>query len=243
MLTRLWRFVLDLIFPIRCVGCGEHGDFLCVDCLPRIQLLREQNCPVCWRPNVGGQTCLRCRKKSPLTGLIVAGGYHKNSILERAIKQIKYRFSAPLASRLSELLVAIALRNVVLQQYGGPENFVFTFVPMHDKREKLRGFNQAKLLAIETTKKLELPLQDLLIRTRVTRQQAKLHRAERLKNLVGAFAMNSGRPEMGELPSLAGQRIIVIDDVATTGATLIECAKVLKKAGASQVWGLVLARG
>ena len=236
MLMRIWHLLLDLIFPIRCVGCGVAGLFLCDDCLPKIHMLREQHCPVCWRPNIGGQVCLRCRTTSPLSGLIVAGGYHKNAILERAIKQIKYRFSAPLAARLAEILATTALRNVVLQQYSGPAHFMCTFVPMHPRREGLRGFNQAKLLAEATTHQLNLPLYDLLMRTRVTKQQAGLHRAERLQNLVKAFAVRPG-------VDVVGQRIIIIDDVATTGATLHECAKVLKKAGAEQVWGLVLARG
>lgn len=236
MFIRIWHALLDLIFPIRCVGCGMTGSLLCDVCLPKIHLLHEQHCPVCWRPNVGGQTCLRCRKKSPLTGLIVAGEYHHNAVLERAIKQIKYRFAAPLAERLAVILAAIAQRNVVLQQYSGPAHFTFTFVPMHPRRESLRGFNQARLLAEATTRQLHVPLHDLLVRTRVTQQQAKLHRVERLRNLVKAFAVRPG-------VDVRGARIIIIDDVATTGATLHECAKVLKKAGAEQVWGLVLARG
>lgn len=108
-------------------------------------------------------------------------------------------------------------------------------VPLNRKKQKLRGFNQAEALAQEFARRTGLPCLSLLRKIKPSRSQVELEREERLKNVLGSFSA-SPRPSLGE------RKIILIDDVATTGATLNECAKVLKKEGAGEVWGLVVAR-
>lgn len=104
-------------------------------------------------------------------------------------------------------------------------------VPLHPQREKMRGFNQARLLA----EQLGLPA-EMLKRIKNKHPQAELPREDRLKNLKNSFKI-SGKFD------LSNKKIVLVDDVCSTGATLNECAKVLRQAGAKEIWGLVLARG
>ncbi len=194
----------------------------------KIQLNQKQFCPICWRENFGGKVCDRC--ESPLAGIRVAASYEKNPELARAVKTLKYKFSENLAANLA----AILTQSVSQKNYTSER--IISFVPLHKKRLKWRGFNQAELLAEKVSANLGLPLENLLVRTKNTSPQAKLNRAERLQNLKNAFEVS---PEF----SAKNKTVILVDDVSSTGSTLIECAKVLKKAGVGEVWGLVLARG
>ncbi|MFH0834532.1 MAG: ComF family protein [Patescibacteria group bacterium] len=228
MLGKLKNSLLEIIFPVRCTGCGAEGEWFCESCTQKIVPNAKQFCPVCWRENFGGKVCVRC--SSSLDGLRVAASYQKNPELARAIATLKYKFSENLAQNLG----AILARSVVQKNYFGER--VIVPIPLHKKRLRWRGFNQAELLARSAAQKLDLPLQDLLLRTKNTAQQAKLSRAERLRNLENAFVLKSDF-------SVRDKTILLVDDVASTATTLLEAAKVLKKAGAREVWGLVLARG
>lgn len=225
MFIALRNFLLDLIFPVRCTGCGREGEWLCASCAENIELNQKQYCPVCWRKSERGATCTDCH--SPLTGLYVAASYRSNPELAKAVKQLKYKFSESLAKHLGKLLAQDFLREA---------DSVIIPIPLHRKRLRWRGFNQAELLAREVSEQLGLPLEDVLTRTKDTSQQAKLSREERLQNLEQAFALRPDAPE------LKGKNVILVDDVASTGTTLVEAAKALRVAGVAQVWGLVLAR-
>ena len=229
MLFHLKNFLLDLIFPVRCIACKREGELLCSNCVEKIELNKKQFCPICRRESFGGRTCVNCAKECPLTGLLVAASYEKNPGLAQAVKTLKYKFSKNLAKNLSTILVNVIAKNSF-------DKAVLVPVPLHKKRQRWRGFNQANLLAEAISFKITLPIENLLMRTRNTPQQAKLNRQARLKNLSSAFELNPGY-------SLKNKTVILVDDVASTGTTLIECAKVLKKGGAGEVWGLVLARG
>ncbi|MCF7846290.1 MAG: ComF family protein [Candidatus Peribacteraceae bacterium] len=228
MFVKIKNALCEIIFPIHCVGCGTEGEWFCESCSQKILLNAKQFCPVCWRESSGGKICASC--ESPLSGLRVAASYQRNPELARAVKTLKYKFSEPLAENLGALLS----RAVSSKNYSNER--VITFVPLHKKRRRWRGFNQAELLARVTAKNLNLPLESLLIRKKNTPPQAKLNRADRLRNLEGAFMIREGC-------SVVDKTILLIDDVASTSSTLSECAKILKQSGAREVWGLVLARG
>ncbi len=230
MFTQLKNLFLDLLFPVRCVGCKRDGVWFCTECGEKVKLKTSQYCPSCWCNTTGGHNCENCDTSSLLTGLRVAASYEANPELARAVKQLKYRFSEPLADALGEILA----RSVRQTNYTGER--IITFVPLHLKRQRWRGFNQAELLARAVGHKLKLPVEDLLTRVRNTPPQAKLDRTTRLTNLKDAFAVQSNL-------KLQGKTILLVDDVASTGASLAECARVLRAAGAKSVWGLVLARG
>jgi competence protein ComFC len=225
MFLQMKNFFLDLLFPVCCVGCRVEGEWFCVNCVQKVSLNEKQFCPVCWRESAGGRVCESC--SSPLTGLRVVASYKRNPELAKAVKNLKYKFSENLAQNLGELLAS---------SFSTDKDSIIVPIPLHKKRLRWRGFNQAELLARQVAQKLNLPLEDLLIRTKNTSQQAKLSRDERLRNLSDAF-------EIVPNPNTQNKTVILVDDVASTGTTIIEAAQILKKAGVEEVWGLVLARG
>jgi len=227
---RCCDFVIDLIFPIRCVSCRREGEWFCSSCAAKVSLSQKQFCPVCWNFNLGGKVCENCKTKTPLAGLRVAASYAENPTLASAVKTLKYKFSKPLARNLAGILT----RAITQKDYA--EERIITAIPLHAKRLRYRGFNQAELLAREVSQNLQLPYEDLLIRNRNTLQQAKLSREKRLQNLRDAFSLASSI-------NLQNKTVILVDDIASTATTLSEAAKVLRAAGAKEVWGLVIARG
>ena len=233
------KHLLDTLFPIRCLGCHTKGTWICTVCEHRIMLRTEQYCPACLRYiTPTGEVCFTCRdkKKPALDGIFVAS-YYKEPLFAHALHTYKYRFiphlSVPLGNILKNALERSALRlpDMILP------------VPLHKKRLRFRGFNQSLLLAQELsttlTPGIEIPLQsDILLRTRYTKPQMKTaSREERLTNLKNAFALAEGKEGI-----IRGKYLWLIDDVATTGTTLEECAALLKKYGAKHVFGVVLAR-
>jgi len=245
-----WRRVLlDLIFPPRCVGCAARGAWLCPRCrsaLPRLSPNHRLWCGIPSAPSRAGrlgdgpnppasipaQTALglplypACRQARPaLDGL--HADYSFEGVLRTAIHQLKYRRARHLAAPLGELLLESL-------EAAAPVDALVP-VPLHPSRLTERGYNQSALLAAEVARATGLPLADgPLRRVRPTEPQMALPAARRRANVAGAFAVQ-GR-------ELAGLRVLLVDDVCTTGSTLQACAEALKAAGCTEVWGLTLAR-
>lgn len=250
-------FVLDLLFPIHCLGCKKEGSWLCQDCFSKIELNKKQFCPSCLHETISGEFCDVCQTAHKLSGVTVASSY-KNKLLQKAIQFFKYRFAEELALPLSEILIAAILKSpfhLLKREMKSPlikggefqspsipfwkrRNCILIPVPLHKSRYLWRGFNQAELLANEIGKKFNLPVTaNVLTRTKNTTPQTQLNILERKTNITGAFKCL--RPNL-----IADKNIILIDDVCTTSATLEECAKILFAAGhPRQIWGLVIARG
>jgi ComF family protein len=226
MLEKLWENFLDLLFPPHCVNCGKIGIFLCEDCSGKILQVKSQTCPTCNRISKTGTTCPSCRRKSSLNGAI-SYGYFKDPILKEIIHGYKYQRIGALSKTLASFLVDLIREEEVTFD-------VVTFVPITKVRESWRGFNQAELLAKEITREFEVPLVKL-IKTKETKTQVGLTRKERLKNVSGSFRIL--KPA-----NLAGKKVLLVDDVITTGTTLSECAKILKKARAKRVQAVVIAK-
>lgn len=233
MLKKTYNFVLDLLFPKYCVGCGKEGRWLCPDCFNKIVFVSEPTCPSCNRLTVSGKFCPRCRLKSNLTGVIVAA-YYQEGPLKEAIHTFKYEGVFDLAKDLGDILIR------TLENHKISKKAVLIPVPLHKKRRAKRGFNQAELLAREISQCI--PHHPLLVNslTRIKqtpKTQVELSGRARRENVKGIFAWR-GRPD-----ELEGKTILLVDDIYTTGATLQECAKVLRReAGAREVWGVVLAK-
>ncbi|OGE05826.1 hypothetical protein A3I53_00700 [Candidatus Curtissbacteria bacterium RIFCSPLOWO2_02_FULL_40_13b] len=242
---------LDLLFPKRCVNCGRLGGYLCRECFSKIEYVDKPVCPVCQRQAVGGKTHPGCRKPYGLDGLVVAARYR--GAVKRAIAKVKYKWAYDIGNLLVDLLVAS------LWKFDLPKDVILVPVPLHRRREKWRGFNQSRILAKSLAKKFGVDLRDVLIRTRETQSQVGLKRDERKKNVKGAFALRqAGQKKRRSFDFVAsrrnfaqdkiiagviGENIILVDDVYTSGATINECAKVLKKAGAKSVWAMAVALG
>lgn len=229
---RLWLpfrdSVLDLLFPPQCAGCGQRGQLFCSGCLAAVERIRPPLCPQCGRPQPRAQLCRLCRARPLSTDGIRSVAYFEGG-LRQAIHRFKYGGVQALAGPLAELLVKYQADN------SWPADMIVP-VPLHPERRAERGYNQAALLARALGAGLGLPATETaLIRVRATAPQVKLDAGQRRSNVAGAFRARA--------EDVAGQRVLLIDDVCTTGATMDACAQALKAGGARTVWGLALARG
>jgi len=241
-LNNFKKLFLDLFFPKKCLGCGHPDTYLCRDCFIRIQIIENNACFFCGKISWKGKICIECAKENGLDRIISATEY-KNPLVREIIKAFKYHFVQELAKPLSQILIKVIENNWKLEI----ENWklILIPVPLHGSRLRYRGFNQAELLAKEVADYFKLPLEtDILKRKISTTPQAKIKDTEKRRvNLKNVFEVN---PELveGTCPELVeGKIVILLDDVTTTGATLIEAAKVLKNSGAKEIWGLVVAKG
>ena len=224
--------VLDFIFPKYCVVCRKLGSYLCPNCFTFLSFDVKKVCLVCDRASFDGLTHARCFSKYAIDGSFSALTYNKT--VQKLLYQFKYK---PYLSDLQKFLVELFYESLIQKEDFSKvlnNNIFITFIPLHGSKIKKRGYNQVELLAKGLGKKLNIQVQDFLIRTRNTKPQFGLKRGERKENVRDAFL---SRP----VQNLKNQTVFLVDDVVTTGSTLLEAAKVLKKAGASKVYGITLA--
>mgnify|MGYP001773439641 CR=1 FL=1 len=226
-MAHFWDFILDLLFPPRCVGCGSLGKWFCDDCLKEIRFLEGPRCRFCGTPMDDWGVCPSCASEPhSLEGIISVACFE--GPIQNAIHLLKYRGRTAVAPALAEFMASCMHHHPVNADGIVP-------VPLHPTRLRERGYNQSALLAESLGRRLGMPVFDgALERIRYTRPQVGLNAQERKENVRGAFRANPAR--------VAGRNLILVDDVCTTGATLEECASALKEAGAGKVWGLTLAR-
>jgi len=208
--------IRDLIFPVFCISCGLEGKIICSKCLKKITAQPQIFYPAGF-----------------LDGAVALGNYQEK-ILQTAITEYKYNFNQEIFVIFQKIIADWQLEGSGFGQGFKNQSWLIIPVPLHKDRFWERGFNQAEELAKLVTAKLGLKINiQLLKRIKKTKRQVGLGRSERQENLKGAFEV---------VGWLRGANVILIDDVFTTGATLQECAKVLKQAGASGVWAITVAR-
>lgn len=229
MLNRL----LNILFPASCPLCQKEATQhktapICPDCWDAVSPYTGAICRICGAPLVSDAslTCGECLKDEPAFTHARCFGLHDGA-LKKAINLFKFhgikRLSKPLAENFFHMELPRA--DMVLP------------VPLYKKRLRERGFNQSALLGKYVAKRLEVPLNlSSLVRNRDTRPQVGLSAKERKKNIKNAFEVNGKEV-------IKGRRIILIDDVFTTGATARECSRVLKNAGAQEVFVITLSHG
>jgi len=211
------KFILDLIFPVSCLGCGKEGDWLCPVCFSKIPLT------------------VRTPKINPMLDKLLVACNYKNQVVKKLVLNLKYNFIRDLAQPIGQLM------SKKLSQYlSENDSAVLIPVPLHKKRRRWRGFNQSELLTQVISQELNITVAgDVLIRQRHTLPQAKIEDARaRKENIKNSFAINSDFKG-----NLENKTIILIDDISTTGATLVECACVLRPFQPEQIWALVFANG
>jgi ComF family protein len=227
-LAKLEKLVLDFILPQSCLGCGRQGELICSPCQSRLSQIKPPICARCGLPRPDGRACPDCSTTEfALDGLRSPFLFKK--LMREAVHQFKYQnlrsLARPLAAMLAEYLTHHPLPAELLVP-----------VPLHPRRLRQRGYNQSHLLAQELGRALGLRVaSDSLVRTLDTPPQARTQSlSERRRNMAAAFTCRQD--------GVRGKSLLLIDDVATSGATLNACAAALKRAGAAQVWGLTLAR-
>jgi len=248
------KFILDLLFPINCLGCGQEGQFICPACFEQMPLNRKR--PFKFSSSV-------------LTDLIIASDYDY-PLVKQAIHRYKYDFVKDLAEPLGQLMVN-RLNTILNASKVSWDSTLLIPVPLHKKRLRWRGFNQAELLAQKISQESKIPLvNNFLIRTKYSLPQMAIKSSqERKENIKHAFQLSpqlrittrtvleiprsceartwskglSLSDTVLNLSNLKNKTFILVDDVCTTEATLEECAKALKRLKPKQIWGLVVARG
>ncbi len=226
MLSKLARSVADLVFPIHCCGCGREGGIICEWCVDGLERLTLPYCRICAAPGIEG-VCRWCREH-PRGFDSLRSPYRFDGAVREAVHALKYRGVRAAAGTLAGLMTEYLQHNPVSADAVIP-------APLHSRRLRSRGYNQSALLAREIGKVLNLPArEDLLVRIMNGRPQVEAQsREERRNNVAGSFACES---------DTSGLTVLLIDDVATTGSTLSECALALKAAGTLKVYALTLAR-
>lgn len=227
-LKQLQSEVTDLFFPRECIGCGKVGDFICVRCAKKLPRLNPPLCPRCGRPETSGSYCHDCW-----------GNHHNlesvrsvfafDGLIRDAIHAFKYHNLSAISCALGAFMADYFRKNEM-------KGDILIPVPLHERRIRERGYNQSELLAREISHILGIPCNGGLVqRIRDNGPQARTTSArQRRKNVENVFGNVSGE--------VNGIDVIVIDDVCTSGATLVSCAAALKNAGAGQVIGFTLAR-
>lgn len=244
------------------MGCGEVGKYLCVMCMNRVRN-GKQVCPMCDEGSMWGVTHVKCRRRSGMEGLVKVFEYQ--GVMRRMVGKIKYKFVSDMMNELIEAVVSVGEFEPI-----GRGDWLVVGVPLHPSRERWRGFNQSELLAERIANYCGWEYGErVLIRLKNTRPQVGLMAEKRKENVVGAFTLSekyqreilrpSGSPHLARsaqdeefglksLPNSSStggrfvdRRVLLVDDVWTTGSTMRECAKVLKRAGVREVWGLVVA--
>lgn len=223
----LGRFILDLIFPPRCIVCSHLGTWLCAECASDLPYIVGPVCHRCGIPLQQGCLCTRCQR-DPLNLERIHSVFLFQGPLRAAVHRLKYRNGRAVARPLGQLMAEW------WQEQRIPVDVIVP-VPLHPRRLRERGYNQAALLAQVLGRQIDRPVRDqALERVRHTRSQMQLDAAARRSNVAGAFqCLEDG---------LGGRRVLLIDDVCTTGATLDACAEALQEAGATWVHALTLAR-
>ncbi len=237
---KIAEYFLDLFFPAFCLGCKKEGSYLCQDCKELLDILHHQYCLCSKNPlrlpakNLKGK-CNQCSDRR-LSGIYFALSYKEKPLTRKLIHFLKYEpyylkdLAKVTAELISDHLSLLEIPREILQEK------LIVPVPIELSRKKRRGYNQSEEIAKELSKKLNIPLAlGNLIKIKTTKPQAELSREERKNNLKDAFIVSS--PE-----ELRGRKILLLDDVYTTGSTMEECAKVLRKSGAKEVWGIAVAR-
>lgn len=225
--------LLDFIFPKRCVGCKKFGEYLCSNCFAKISFAQKYFCGVCGHASYNGLTHPKCESKYSIDGVFPILNYH--GLLKKILYQYKYNpHLSDLTYVLGDFLYEGFIQNEILMKEMQRKECAFIAVPLHAKRQKTRGYNQSGLLTEYVSKKLEIKyVSSILVRNKNTIPQFRLPKSERHENIKGAF-------EIIKKETIRGVTVFLIDDITTTGATLLECANILKRNGAEKVYGIAL---
>ncbi len=224
------KLLLRFLVPPLCIACEQEIDegLLCGDCYDMIQIVAPPFCQGCGRPLSTGDSCRACVRHRPDFDRLRAWAVFAPPV-DKIIHAFKYGNRQSLARLLGRSMARVLESDTILATADR-----VVPVPLHKGRQRDRGYNQALLLSRVVSLESAQPVLDCLVRTRDTPTQTKLTDGDRRDNVAGAFRLRDDA-------IVTGKSLLLIDDVMTTGATLNECASVLKQAGARSVGALVSA--
>ncbi len=239
--SKIIKIIDNLVFPRRCLACGKNGSYLCPHCLSHLPIREENKCPYCEKENTKfGELCPKCKKRKNyfLDGLIVSS-YYQHPLVNSMLKNFKFSSIPDFSPLLANLLF---LKVKKLGDQFPFADFILCPVPIHNLKKRERSFNQTELILYDLTsiaKENKICLKTDFGLIKKIKYHAPQSKTKSLKarrdNVRGTFRVSTGGKVIPE-------KIILLDDISTTGATLNEIAKTLKEKGVTEVWGLVLAR-
>jgi len=222
----LFNIITNIFVFKECYGCQKDGSYLCLDCLQKyVKISMYQKCFVCERYSRVGLMHNACKSKSYLDGLIYLTNYQ--GIVKKMIQESKYLGYFAVMKELG------IIYSQYLKRFYTLDDYIITSVPMFWFKKNYRGFNQAEVLGQVIAKENNIHFVNLIKRSKNTKKQAGKSRKKRLESLKNVFEYNNYS---------SFKKVILVDDVFTTGTTLNECAKVLKDNGVEEVVGVVLAK-
>ena len=227
---KIYRFfwkTVDFIYPPVCAGCGAPGSIWCKDCQEKVHEIGDKICPICGILEKSGNLCPECQSSSPPYSALRSWAIFEGP-LRTALLSLKYKSDLGLGN-----IFSIPLINLIQSNHWNFDCIIP--MPISKAHKKTRGYNQSSLIARPIALALNKPLlQESVIRIKETKSQVNLSRSERFKNLQSAF--------LGNPAKLLSKKVLLVDDITTTGATMISCAQALKDAGCDQVFCLTVAR-
>ena len=211
------------------------GAYVCAGCFVYISFIEKGFCTVCQRQSIDYRTHPYCKTKYTIDGVFSSLAY--NGVVKRLAYQFKYKpHVTDLKTFLVELMYEGLIQKEIFYSVLTPDSILVP-IPLYKTRLKSRGYNQSALLAGGLAKQFSLSSLDILERVKNTHTQVGLTQLQRQENIKDAFVIKK------EFLETLPQQVFLVDDIVTTGATLAEAAKVLKKAGVKHVWGIALAHG
>lgn len=230
-----YMFLKDFLFPKFCLGCGFLGAYICIKCEVKLRHLEKDICVYCRKPSLYGFTHPGCRRFNGVDGFISL--YYYSNFMKQIIKNIKYRLATDVWSEFCHVIKPEILYKVNFFKKQKKDFFFIVPIPLHVKKLRLRGFNQAKIIAKFFSHILNIPLTEILERKINTLSQAQIkdHKT-RYENVRGVFQKEPKK-------DIGGKNFLIIDDVLTTGSTMKEAARTLKSSGAASVFALTVAIG
>ena len=225
------NILADVFYPKYCFGCRRASGYLCKFCVDQVNVMRKAFCVVCNEPSFNGVTHRLCRTPYTPDRLLSALSYQDTIVSDMLITG-KYYF----IPELFAILGALTAHTILERDINFPEeefkDFIVCSIPLHTQRLRWRGFNQSEIAAKIIAQAFNLPYVNLLARTKKTKTQKDLDSTARKANMQNAFACLYQPPK----------KIILIDDVTTTGQTFLEASKVLKQNGTETVWCISIAK-
>ena len=238
-MAELVNMIMDIFFPRRCPLCNEivipKDKKACISCVENLPFIQEPRCKRCSKPVVVQEQeyCYDCEKSvhhyEKGYGVFLYEGTIKKSLMDykfRGMKQYASFYTEQIIKDIGEKLRRLNCDLLIP-------------VPLHKRKKRIRGFNQAQLLAKGLEQYLNIPVvENVLVRTKYTTPQKKLNDKERLYNLIEAFAVSKDN-----VSQIIDNKILIVDDIYTTGSTIEACSNVLLKAGARSIYFVTVCIG